>query len=178
MTNRMNRGALLILLILAICSLPLRSWAQAKSAGDPDLDSQIEAFRSSLRADKVTIITETMKFTPQESSAFWPIYKRYESDLSKLNDERVQLIKTYADKYNTMNETDARLLAEKSFDYEARRVDLKKKYYPEFVQKISPITATKFFQLENRLDLIVDFKLASEVPMLLDKPAATNAPTK
>ena len=79
---------------------------QPQPAAADDLNSQIESLRADTRADKVAIITEAMKFTPQESSAFWPIYKKYESDLAKLNDGRVELIKSYAQKYTTL--TDAR----------------------------------------------------------------------
>ena len=74
---------------------------QPQPAAAEDLNSQIESLRADTRADKVAIITEAMKFTPQESSAFWPIYKKYESDLAKLNDGRVELIKSYAKKYTT-----------------------------------------------------------------------------
>ncbi len=56
----------------------------------------------SLRADKVAIITQTMQFTDQQSAIFWPIYRNYENDLSKLNDDKVSLIKSYAQKYQTL----------------------------------------------------------------------------
>jgi len=139
---------------------------------DADINSEIEAMRADLRADKVAIITDAMKFTQAESTAFWPIYKKYEFDLSKLNDQRVQAIKTYADKYTSMTDADAKALAEKSFDYESQRVDLKKKYFKEFTKQMSATTVARFFQLEHRLDLLMDLKIASELPPMLNKSAA------
>jgi hypothetical protein len=131
--------------------------------------------RADMRADKVAIITDAMKFTPQESTAFWPIYKKYEFDLSKLNDGRVALIKTYADKYTTMTDADAKAMAEKSFNLESSRVDLKKQYFKEFSKAMPATTVARFFQLEHRLDLLVDLKLASELPPMLIKPAAAGS---
>jgi hypothetical protein len=160
----------------AVLGLTLGGICFAQS--DPDIDSEIQSVRADMRADKVAIITDAMKFTPQESTAFWPIYKKYEFDLSKLNDGRVALIKTYADKYTSMTDADAKAMAEKSFDLESSRVDLKKKYFKEFNKQISATTVARFFQLEHRLDLLVDLKLASELPPILAKPAAAGSGSK
>lgn len=165
---RLSACAVLGLMLTGIC------FAQS----DADIDSEIQSIRADMRADKVAIITDAMKFTPQESTAFWPIYKKYEFDLSKLNDGRVALIKTYADKYTTMTDADAKAMAEKSFDLESSRVDLKKTYFKEFSKAMPATTVARFFQLEHRLDLLVDLKLASELPPMLIKPAAAGTGSK
>jgi hypothetical protein len=167
----------LLLLVLVAGLLTPRCQAQTTTPTTADLDSQIESVRSDLRADKVAIITDTMKFTPQESSAFWPIYRKYEADLTQLNDERVNLIKQYSDKYMTLTDADAKQMAVQSFELESRRADLKKRYFKAFNQQISGVTCAKFFQLEHRLDLLVDLKIASELPALLIKPSVSTAGT-
>ncbi|MEJ2049547.1 MAG: hypothetical protein P8Y60_06855 [Calditrichota bacterium] len=47
----------------------------------------VEILRADLKAEKVSIITETMDFTEQESTAFWPIFQEYDLELNKLNDQ-------------------------------------------------------------------------------------------
>ena len=126
-----------------------------------------------MRADKVAIITQAMQFNDKDSAAFWPIYRRYESDLSKLNDDRVQIIKTYAEKFDNITDADAKDLAEKSFAFESKRTDLKKKYFKEFNKQLPATTVAKFFQLEHRLDLLIDLKLAAGLPPLLEKTASS-----
>ncbi len=37
----------------------------------------IELLRSDLKADRKAFIAENMAFTPQESEAFWPVYRSY-----------------------------------------------------------------------------------------------------
>ncbi len=56
---------------------------------------------------------------------------------------------------------------------EARRTELRKGYFIEFTKATSAMTAAKFFQVERRLDLLVDFVVASEIPGLFVKGAAT-----
>jgi hypothetical protein len=93
----------------------------AATMNDEDIDSQIATLRADARLQKVQIIKDAMKFNAQESSSFWPIYEKYQRELSALNDERIQLIKTYADKFGQITDADAKAMAEKSFDLDSQR---------------------------------------------------------
>jgi len=70
-----------------------------------------------------------------------------------------------------MTDADAKTMIDQSLDFESRRADIKKKYAKEFQKAgLSSLTIAKFLQLEHRLDLLVDLKIASELPSLLIKP--------
>jgi hypothetical protein len=169
-----NDSKKLILGLAILFAVSVSSVGQISTESAPDLNSEIEALRADARANKVEIIKEAMNFTPPESAAFWPIYKRYQQELSQINDGRVELVKSYAEKFNTLTDADAQQMAEKSFDLQSRVVDLRKKYFKEFNKKLPATTVAKFFQLEHRLDLLIDLKLASELPSLLVKSASQN----
>jgi hypothetical protein len=161
------------MLFAAVVLLSLVSFANLSGAqsNEPSLDSYIESLRADLRADKVALITDAMQFNDQDSKAFWPVYRKYEADLMKVNDQRIALIKSYADKFTTMTDADAKTMIEQSLDFESSRTDIKKKYAKEFQKAgLSSLTVAKFIQLEHRLDLLLDIKLASELPSLLTKP--------
>jgi hypothetical protein len=148
----------------------------AAQSNEPSLDSYIESLRADLRADKVAIITEAMRFNDQDSKAFWPVYRKYEAEVTKVNDQRVALIKSYADKVTTMTDADAKAMIEQGLDFESRRTDVKKKYAKGFQKAgLSSLTVAKFLQLEHRLDLLVDMKIASELPSLLIKPTGQSS---
>jgi len=160
-----------ILLLLAV--FPNASGAQSN---EPSLDSSIESLRADLRADKVAIITQAMQLNDQDSKIFWPVYRRYEADVVKVNDQRVALIKSYADKFTTMTDADAKGMIDQSLAFESQRTDVKRKYAKEFQKAgLSSLTVAKFLQLEHRLDLLLDLKIASELPPLLVKPAGQSA---
>jgi hypothetical protein len=151
----------------------------AAQGNEPSLDSLIESLRADFRADKVAIVTEAMRFNDQDSKVFWPVYRKYEADVTKVNDQRVALIKSYADKFATMTDTDAKAIIEQGLDFESRRTDIKKKYVKEFQKAgLSSLTVAKFLQLEHRLDLLVDLKIASELPSLLIKPTGQASPNQ
>lgn len=143
--------------------------------GDPSLDAYIDAIRADLRSDKINVITEAMQFNDKDAAVFWPVYKKYDAEQTKLNDERIQVIKNYADHWVSLTDDEAKKLAEKSLDLESRRADLRKGYFAEFSRVLPGLTVAKFFQLEYRLDLLVDLRIASELPALLARPSATSS---
>jgi hypothetical protein len=170
MKMRMLCAAVLFSLV-AFCNLSI---AQNSA---PSVDSYIESIRADTRADKVAIITEAMQFNDQDSKIFWPVYRKYEADLMKVNDQRVALIKSYADKFTTMSDADAKAMIAQSLDFESSRTDVKKKCAKELQKAgLSSLTVAKFIQLEHRLDLLIDVEIASELPSLLTKPAQTSSP--
>ena len=91
-----------------------------------------------------------MEFTEAEDAAFWPIYRDYEFEMSKLGDERVALIQEYAKTYTQMTDATADALATKALDLESRRQDMKRRYYGRFKQALSAVTAARFLQVEQQ----------------------------
>jgi hypothetical protein len=162
------------LLFTATVLLSLIPFAKLSTAQNDraNLDSYIETLRADLRANKVAIISNNMKFTDEESKIFWPIYRKYEGDLASLNDKRVALIKSYTETYEHMNDADAKILIDKMLDFQSRRIKLRKDYAEKFQKAGLPsLTVARFMQLEHRLDLITDLRIAANLPPLLSRPA-------
>jgi hypothetical protein len=170
--------AAMVLMTIASC-VAQETGQETTTSTSKDVDSQIEAVRADMRADKTKIVTEAMNFNEKESKIFWPVYRQYESELTTLNDQRVALIKEYAAKYSNMTDKDAKAMLEKALDFDSKRTELKRAYANEFQKKgLSAMTTAKFFQLEHRLDMLVDIKLASELPSLLVRKPNTEAKSK
>jgi hypothetical protein len=140
---------------------------------DPAVNAYLDAIPADLRADKAQVIREAMRFSDKDAAAFWPVYKMYEADLARLDDERMQLVKSYADKWTTLSDVEAKDMAQKELQLESRRADLRNQYFDRFNKVLPGLTVAKFFQLEHRLDLLVDLKLASELPALLVRSTET-----
>jgi len=157
----------LLVSVLLLLGLSIVVTAQDKNA---NIDSYIESLRADMRADKVAIITDNMKFTDQESKIFWPVYRKYEAETTKVNDIRVNALKMYDDKYDSLTDADAKSLIDQSLNYQTQRAELRRKYAKEFQKAgLSALTTAKFLQLEYRLDLLADVNIAASFPALLDK---------
>jgi hypothetical protein len=137
----------------------------ADETRETNLRAYTELLRSDIRAQKVAVITEVMEFTEAEDAKFWPVYREYEAELAKVNDDRMALIKDYANNYDTLTDQVADRLAHGALDLEARRTALKTKYYDRLKTVISPKTAARFLQVENQLLLLLDLQIASSLPI-------------
>jgi hypothetical protein len=160
-------------LILCTClTIPMRGagqQAKAQTQQSAQAEQTLESLRADLRADKTAIVTQAMNFQPGEADKFWPIYREYEVQVANLNDKRIALLKEYADNYSTLTDPEARAMAEKFFDIERDRTDLRRNYFNKIAKATSAVTAAKFFQIEHRLDLIVELNLASSIPGLFER---------
>ena len=125
-----------------------------------------ELLRSDIRAKKMDLITTNMKFTDEESRVFFPIYRRYELELSKIWDVRVELIREYKKVYDSMTDAKAGELFVKQLDLRKKELALREAYYREFEKALPVGRVVKFFQVENRINLMVDLQIASELPPL------------
>lgn len=133
---------------------------------EPTIDSTIAVVRANMQADRTTLITTGMNFNEKDGAVFWPIYKQYEYERSKLDDRRVVVIKEYTQKYPNLNDADAKAMAEQMLGCDSQLAELKKKYYKKFNKVLPALTVTKFFQLERRVDLMMDMQVEASLPPL------------
>lgn len=119
-----------------------------------------------MRAERTAIITADMDFSDKDAAAFWPIYRQYEYERSTLEDRRVAVIKEYIQKYSNLTDVEAKAMAERMFEYDSLVTELKKKYFKKFNEALPALTVTKFFQLDRRIDLLMDMKVESALPPL------------
>jgi len=157
-----KNSALFVLtfVVLAFCSL-CRAQDQ-----EPTIDSTIAVVRANMQAGRTTIITSTMNFNEKEGSAFWPIYQQYEYERSKIDNRRVAVIKEYTHKYPNLTDAEAKAMAEQMLECDSRLAGLKQKYFKNFTKVLPGLTATKFFQLERRIDLMMDMQVEASLPPL------------
>jgi len=158
-------------MLLSTCVLitMLSAVAPAQTADTttkPLSDSDIQLMRSDVQADKNEIILATMQFTDTESKAFWPVYRDYARDQHLIADDRIQLIKDYAADYDSMDDAKANDLFHRMSNIEDKTSKLRGDYWPKFVKALGAKRAAKFYQVDNRLNLIINLQLSSAIPLI------------
>jgi hypothetical protein len=132
----------------------------------PLTDDDIKLMRQDVQSQKEGIIKDTMQFTDAEGTAFWPIYKLYATDQKAIGDRRLAIITDYAKKYDTLSDADAKSLTQRMLQVDDDTQALRKKYFPKFEAAIGGKRAAMFYQVDNRLSLIVNVQLASVIPLI------------
>ncbi len=132
----------------------------------PLSDSDIQLLRSDIQAGKHDIITATMQFTDAESMAFWPIYRDYARDQQVIGDERVALIKDYATNYDTIDDSKANSMVQRMISIDGQTSKLRQDYWPKFMKALGAKRAAKFYQVDNRLSLILNVQMTAAIPLI------------
>jgi Spy/CpxP family protein refolding chaperone len=136
--------------------------AQSNSVSDQD----IEMLRKDLRAQRKEITAQNMTLTADEATKFWPIFDQYRQEAIKPNDERWALIKDYATNYNAMSDAQAQDYIKRSTAVEQQLIALRMKYVPLFEKVISPKKTALWYQIDRRIDLLINLQLSAQIPMV------------
>lgn len=155
-----------LLLNLRLAVLFLSPLCYAQSETPPSFDSAIALVRAGMQANKTAIIGEAVHFNDKDAAVFWPIYRQYEFERSRLDDVRVGIIKEYTEKYPNMTDSEAEAMANRMFVCDSRLAALKKKYFKKFNKVLPALTVIKIFQLETGIDLMMDMRVESMLPPL------------
>jgi len=149
-----------------LVAAPAQPPAPAPAAQPDNLYAALEVFRSDLNTSKVRTLNQAMRLTAPEAAKFWPIYRRYEAELTALGDERIALIRKFVALHarNTLTDNDAETLADRWLATLQDRLDLWKKYHKEIGTAVSPVRAAQFLQVEHQIALLIDINIAAEMP--------------
>ena len=158
--------------LLLVCNVPMFAQATKPVAQtDPSApntidDHDVQLLRQNLRQQRKEIVAANMTLTPDQATKFWPVFDQYRKEAIKPNDERWALIKDYATNYNTMTDAQAQDYMKRSTAVEQQLLDLRMKYVPIFEKVISAKQTALFYQIDHRVDLLINLQLSSTIPMV------------
>ena len=149
-----------IVLVAMLTVFIVPSMAQEKPADNMQL------VREKIQTDKKLFIAQNMNLTESEAKVFWPVYEDYQKELDKLVDKTVKLIDNYAANYQTMTEEAAKGLINGYLAIETERVTLMKSFLPKFRKVLPEKKVARYYQLENKIDAVVNYGLAKQIPLV------------
>ena len=129
-------------------------------------DKDVELLRQNLRAKRKEFMAQNMNLTADEATKFWPIFDQYRKEAIKPNDDRWALIKEYAANYDTMTEAQAQDYIKRVTAVDQQLLGLRMRYVPIFEKVISAKKTARWFQIDHRIDLLINLQLAAIIPMV------------
>jgi hypothetical protein len=125
-----------------------------------------ELLKDKIRTDKKLVIATDMQFTEAEAKVFWPVYEGYQKEQAKLYERAKNLVGNYAKNYETMTDKMAKKLLDDFMSIESDRLKLKKEYLPKFRKVLSEKKVARYYQLENKIEAIVNYEVAKVIPLV------------
>ena len=174
----MKKSIVMIVMVVVstwlVCSVSVMGQPPAAAQSAPGADAQannikdqdVEMLRADLRAQRKQIMAENMTLTADEATKFWPIFDQYRKEAITPNDERWAVIKEYVANYNTMTDAQAQDYMKRSTAVDQQLLTLRMKYVPIFEKVISAKKTALWYQIDRRIDLLINLQLSSQIPMV------------
>ncbi len=168
----MKNKMMVVLVLGCLCFLVAPAGhAQAAASKDSQTVSEqdVNLLRQDLRSKKKQLIAANLTLTDAESTKFWPVYDQFSAEMTKLGDQKLALIKEYAQNFGSLTDAQALSLINRSLALDEAFSQLRIKYVP-IVNKVLPGTKTAtFFQMERRVGTLIDLQVASQIPLVQDQ---------
>jgi hypothetical protein len=167
MSKQKTLVTLALLGAMALARKPIiaQTAQSAPAAGTASLDQEIKLMREDVQSSRKKITAANMNLTADEATRFWPIYDQYAEEVAKIGDARVALIKEYAASYDTMTDDQANDFIQRAAAIDQQFAALRSKYVPVFEKVISAKKTALWYQIDRRLDLLINLQLAANIPV-------------
>jgi hypothetical protein len=128
---------------------------------------EIELMLAQIRTNRQAIVTENLALTAAESEVFWPLYRQFQNDRALMVDRTMKMLTEFRDNFDGLSEEQAKALVDEYFKIQKEELRLNEKYLREFRKILSQKKTLRYFQIENKLDAIIDYDLSQVIPLAL-----------
>jgi Spy/CpxP family protein refolding chaperone len=152
--------------LLLIQSAAFAQKSEPSTSESAGIEQEVQLLRSDIRSAKKQIIAENMKLTDAQAGKFWPVYDAYTQETTKLGDATYALVKEYAQNYDNMTDAQADSLVEKMATLDVQTATLRQEWIPKFRKVLTGKQSALFFQLDRRINLLLDLQFAANIPIV------------
>lgn len=155
----MNRLSTLLVISICLAVVP-DAWSQFED------DRAVQLTRSAIQAERQAILATNLELSEKESATFWPLYEEYRNALEPAVNTRVDLLNRYFASYETLTDKEAAALLEQHLAWEKEVLRVRSAYAKKMSKALPGKIVAQFFQIENKMDVIVEYELAGEIPLI------------
>jgi hypothetical protein len=152
------RAALLTAIILA---LPI-----AANASHNNTD--VEAILVELEVNRRLLVEENMNLPVEKKEGFWKIYDDYRAEIMMHEKQGLSLLQEFRDHFDGLTDERAATILTSYFELEQKTLTIRSSYVDKFTQVITPKQTLRFYQIENKIEAIIQADISSVTPLVAD----------
>ena len=124
-------------------------------------------FGACLRSDRhADVVSANMQLADDQKEAFWSLCDEYQAGLRPLHERTVILIEDYAKNFYSLTDEQAKSMLDEALDIDGDSVALKKAFVKNARGKLPAKTVARYIQLENKLEAVVAYEMARQIPLV------------
>ncbi len=129
-------------------------------------DDAIQLTRSAIQTERQAVVAANLGLNESESAVFWPLYRDYRNAVNQAADARVDILRRLFSDYETLTDDDAMSLLDDHLAFEKEMLKIRTSYAKKMNKVLAGRTVARFFQIENKMDAIIDYEMAGEIPLV------------
>jgi Spy/CpxP family protein refolding chaperone len=154
-------------LIAAIAVVASASAADAPAGSTPaDNEKVMAQFRDDLQAASADIVAKGITLSSEQAAKFWPLFQEYQAEQKVTIDAQLKATQAYADHLDKLTDADALAYVSALLERDQKIHDLRAKWLKKFQSVVPAGTAARVIQIDRRLGLVAQLKLAQKIPLV------------
>jgi hypothetical protein len=121
---------------------------QAQPPGGPPKRLSPEQ-REKMESMKAAFITTKLDLTTEESTAFWPVYNKYQDELLQLRENRFKDMKEVRENKENLTDKDYEKVFDSEMQFRQAELDIMKKYNPQLKKTLPMKKLAKLHRAEE-----------------------------
>jgi len=126
----------------------------------------LQQLRTDIQADRQALVAASLGLTEEEGAAFWPVYRDYRNDMSKVGDRMQKLIQDFAEVWDNATEEQAKTMVDEMLAIRRDELKVRKSHLSKFRKALPEVKVARFLQIENKIDAIINLGLADSIPLV------------
>ena len=149
------------ILFAFLLAIGFQSFSQVSS-------TEQELIKSYFKLTKMAIVEDAMALTEENGKIFWPLYKQYDAEASKLNQFRIDYLNDYVEQVENITDEQVDAFLKQSNTFNKKMAALKTKYYKLMKKELSSKVAINFMLVEEYIQTAVKYELLETLPWVGD----------
>jgi len=173
MTHRSLRLAAIAAAVAALPALYAQQAASMQPAPQPaqqptqqQVAAAIDTMRLAVASARKQTVAQNMTFTDAEATKFWPVYDAYRAEIMKAQNGEWEVITAYAQNQAKMSDSLAQRLMGIWMNSKKQEEDVRAAYVPKFVAAIGWLKTARYYQIENKLDVMLGYARSLKIPLV------------
>lgn len=131
--------------------------------------SDIEIYKDDVSQQARSLVKENIDLTANQAKIFWPIYDEYRAKADSLFGKELLVLEDYLMHYYDLSENRASKLMKEAINFKREKLNLQEKYISIMSKKLPVQIVGKFFQIDNRLNLMISRQNSEKIPLVRDQ---------
>ena len=152
----MKKSVIFLVLFVAVSVVPVN----AQVSDQTKLTYQV------LTEDYDVLVKEAMALTGEQWKAFEPVFDDYKAAMHPVFEKRISLIKEYVKKKGVLTDAEAEAALAGILEIEQNEWLVLRDFKKDFLEVIPAVKVLRFWQIENRMMLMLEANLAKDIPIV------------